>query len=113
MEALECLHTGHGNENAQYKMDSTVPNTTIKEKDLGLTISADMKVSDQCGNPAAKGNQIIGLIRRNIVYKEKELIIPLYKTIVRPHLEYCIQAWRPHSKKDIDILERDKGEQPK
>ena len=40
----------------------------------------------------AKGNQILGLIRRNIVYKENELIIPLYKTIVRPHLEYCIQA---------------------
>ena len=43
---------------------------------------------------------------QNILYKEKELIIPLYKTIVRPHLEYCIQAWRPYRKKDIDILER-------
>ena len=75
-------------------------------KDLGLTISADMKVSEQCGIAAAKGNQILGLIRRNIVYKEKELIIPLYKTIVRPHLEYCIQAWRPYRKKDIDMLER-------
>ena len=49
-----------------------------------------MKVSEQCGIAAAKGNQIHGLIRRNIVYKEKELIILLYKTIVRPHLEYCI-----------------------
>ena len=40
------------------------------------------------------------------MYKEKELIIPLFKTIVRPHLEYCIQAWRPYRKKDIDMLER-------
>ena len=40
------------------------------------------------------------------MYKEKELIIPLYKTIVRPHLEYCIQAWRPYRKKDINMLER-------
>ena len=54
----------------------------------------------------AKGNQILGLIRRNIVCKENELIIPLYKTIVRPHLEYCIQARRPYREKDIDILER-------
>ena len=81
-------------------------NTTLKENDLGLIISADMKVSEQCGIAAAKGNQIIGLIRRNIVYKEKELLIPLYKTIVRLHLEYCIQAWRPTRKKDIDMLER-------
>ena len=102
----KCLHTGHGNEDAQYTMGDTVLNTTSKEKDLGLTISADMKVSEQCGIAAAKGNQILGLIRRNIVYKEKELIIPLYKTIVRPHLEYCIQAWRPYRKKDIDMLER-------
>ena len=65
-----------------------------------------MKVSEQCGIAAANGNPILGLIRRNIVYKEKELIIPLYKTIVRPHLEYCIQAWRPYRQKDIDMLER-------
>ena len=102
----KCLHTGHGNEDAQYTMGDTVLNTTLKEKDLGLTISADMKVSQQCGIAAAKGNQILGLIRRTIVYKEKELIIPLYKTIVRPHLEYCIQALRPYRKKDIDMLER-------
>ena len=40
------------------------------------------------------------------MYKKKELIIPLYKTIVRPHLEYGIQARRPYHKKDIDMLER-------
>ena len=85
-------------------MGGTVLDTTLKEKDLGLTISADMKVSEQCGIKAAKGNQIIGLIRRNIVYKEKELIMSLYKNIVRPQIEYCIQAWRPYRKKDIDML---------
>ena len=73
-------------------MGGTVLNTTLKEKDLGFAVSADMKVSEQCGIAPAKGNQIVGLIRRKIVYKEKELIIPLYKTIVRPHLEYYIQA---------------------
>ena len=102
----KCLHTGHGNEEAQYAMGDTVLNTTVKEKDLGLTISADMKVSEQRAIAAAKGNQILGLIRLNIVYKGKELIIPLYKTIVRPHLEYCIQPWRLYRKKDSDILER-------
>ena len=45
-------------------------------------------------------------IRRNITYKEKGLIIPLYKAIVKPHLEYCIQACNPHIRKDIDMLEK-------
>ena len=66
--------------------------TTLKENDIGITISADMKVSEQCGFAASNGNQILVLIRRNITYKEKKLIIPLYKTIARPHLEFCIQA---------------------
>ena len=65
------LHTGHGNLDVNYKMGATVLGTIIKEKDLGVTISADMKVSEQCGIAASKGNQTLGLIRRNITYKEK------------------------------------------
>ena len=83
-----------------YKMGHTSLGTTVKENDLGITISADMKVSEQCGIVASKDNKILGLIRRNITYKEKRLIIPLYKAIVRPHLEYCIQAWIPYRKKN-------------
>ena len=67
----KCLHTGNGNEDAQYTMGGTVLNTTVKEKDLGLAISADMKASEQCGIAAARGTQILGLIRRNPVYKSK------------------------------------------
>ena len=58
----KCLHTGHGNLNVNYKMGDTVLGTTVKEKDLGVTISADMKVSEQCGIAASKGNQILGLL---------------------------------------------------
>ena len=67
----KCLHTGHGNFNVKYKMEDTVLGTTVKEKDLGVTISADVKVSELCGIAASKGNQIIGLIRRNIAYGKK------------------------------------------
>ena len=54
-----------------YKMGDTVLGTTVTEKDLGVTLIADMEVSEQCGIAASKGNQIIGLIRKNITYKEK------------------------------------------
>ena len=102
----KCIHIGHGNMDKEYKMGDAVQCRTTQEKDLGVTFSADMKVSEQCGIAASKGNQILGLIRRTITYKEKHLIVPLYKAIVRPHLEYCIQAWRPYRKIDIDKLER-------
>ena len=62
----ECLHTG--NLDINYKMGDTLPGTTVKEKDLGITISADMKVSEQCGIAASKGNQILEL--SNITYNK-------------------------------------------
>ena len=65
------LHTGHGNLDVNYKMGDTVLGTTVKEKYLGVTISVDVKVPEQCGMAASKGNHIIGLIRRNITYKDK------------------------------------------
>ena len=67
----KCLLTGHGNLNVNYEMGDTVLGSTVKEKELGVTISANMKVSEQCGIAASKGNQIHGLIRRNITYKGK------------------------------------------
>ena len=88
----KCLHTGPGNAGMNYEMGGTILCKTVKEKDLGVTMNANMKVSEQCRIAASKGNQVLGMIRRNITYKEKSLIIPLYKAIVRPHLEYCIQA---------------------
>ena len=89
-EKCKCIHIGHGNMDEEYKTRDAVLGRTTQENDLGVTFSADVK----------------GLIRRTIVYKEKQLMVPLYKAIVRPHLEYCIQAWRPYRKKDIDKLER-------
>ena len=92
-------------------MGGTILGKTAKEKDLGVSMNANMKVSEQCRIAASKGNQILGMIRRNISYKEKSLIVSLYKSIVRPHLEYYIQAWSPYLRKDIDILKKFKGEQ--
>ena len=52
-----------------------------------MSLSAYMKVSEQCGIAASKGIQMFWSTRRNITYKDKKLIIPLHKSIVRPHLE--------------------------
>ena len=51
-------------------------------------------------------NRILGMIKRNFDYLDRDMVLQLYKSLVRPHLEYCVQAWRPHLQKDIDLLER-------
>ena len=92
------IHIGHGNTDEEYKVSDAVLGRTTQEKDLGVTLSVDMNVLEQCRIAASKGNQMLGLIGRTTMYNEKQLIVPLYKAIVIPHFEYCIQAWRPYRK---------------
>ena len=67
----KCLHTGPENTGMNYEMGGIILSKTVKEKDLGVTMNANMKVSEQCRIVASKGNQVLGMIRRNITYKEK------------------------------------------
>ena len=67
----KCLHTGPGNTGMNYEMGGTILSKTVKETYLGVTMNANMKVSEQCRIAASKGNQVLGMIRRNISYKEK------------------------------------------
>ena len=97
---------GPGHTGMNYEMGGTILCKTVKEKDLGVTMNANMKVSEQCRIAASKGNQVLGMIRRNITYKDKSLIVSLYQVTARPHLEYCIQAWSPYLRKYIDMLEK-------
>ena len=63
----KCLHTGSGNTGMNYEMGGTILSKTVKEKVLeGVTMNANMKVSEQCRIAASKGNQVLGMIRRNI-----------------------------------------------
>ena len=102
----KCLHTGSGNTGVNYEMGGIILSKTVKEKYLGVTMNANMKVSEQCKIAASQGKQVLGMIRRNITCKENSFIIPVYKAIVRPHSEYCIQAYNPYIRKDRDMLEK-------
>ena len=90
---------------AQTKMERSMLNITYKDRRTNIWVR-----DEQCRLAASKGNQVLGMIRRNITYKEKKLIVPLYIAIVRPHLEYCIQAWSPCLRKDIDMLDKNTEE---
>ena len=72
---------------------------------MGVIIYVDLKWDKQCSEAAKKANRMLGMIKRNLVDRSKETIISLYKSLVRPHLEYCCQIWSPYYKKDIKLIE--------
>jgi len=78
----------------------------VVNEDLGVIFNEKLQVGKQCLKAASKANQILGMIKRTFVSRKKEFIIPLYKSLLRPHLDYCKQAWRPHLRKDIEVIER-------
>jgi ribonucleases P/MRP protein subunit RPP40 len=104
-EKCKVMHFGHDNAKVDYILEGNILDKVSEEKDLGVVICDNLKVSKQCRIAAKKGYQILGLIYRTFVSKNKNIIIKLYKSLVRPHLDYCIQAWRPYLKKDIEVLE--------
>ena len=97
---------GKNNENRDYRMQGVILERVTQEKDLGVVIDMGGKQTAQCQAGIGQANRVLGCSRRGIIYKSKEVVLTLYRNLLRPHLEYCVQFWSPQFRKDIDAIER-------
>jgi len=105
---VKCItmHIGSGNTEYKYSMKGRQLDVVTTEKDLGVLISSNLKVAEKCQAAYCKANRMLGLLKRTVKYRNPVMMVRLYKSLVRPHLEYSSPVWNPHYKKDKLLLER-------
>jgi len=105
MAKCKVLHMGRGNLKHKYRLGGEWLKSSSEEKGLGVLLDEKLNMSRQCALAAQKGNHILGCIKRSVASRSREVILPLYSALVRPHLQYCVQLWSPQHGKDMDVLE--------
>ena len=78
IDKCKVIHIGHNNIAFSYQMNGHTLQKAKSENDLGVIISNDLKVSDQCAKAYAEASRTLGLIGRNIRYKQTDVMLKLF-----------------------------------
>jgi len=105
-DKCSVIHLGKNNPKSIYSLCNKEIKSSTKERDLGVIVDSTMKFSEHCNAVARSANATLGMIKRNVVSRNKNIVTKIYKALVRPKLDYCVQAWRPYLKKDVEQLEK-------
>ena len=97
--------------NAIYSLGGEPLGESRMLKALGILEDDRLSNDMQCQAAANKANRILACIKKGINSRDKAIILPLYKTLVRLHLEYVVQFWAPALRKDVLEMESREGQQ--
>jgi len=100
------LHMVWGNPCYQYRVRDKGVKSSPAKNNFAELVDEKWDISRQCALAAQKDSHMLGFIKKSIPSRSREVILPLYSTSVRFHLESCVQHWSPQHRTDMDLLER-------
>lgn len=106
VDKCSVLHIGKENPRKKYTIQGNALISVKTQRDLGVVITEDLKWEAHIITIVKRANSLLYTINKAFSHITPELFLKIYKTYVRPMLEYAYQIWSPYFKKDIDLLER-------
>lgn len=106
LQKTAVLHIGIHSTVRQYYLHGVALPSVSEATDLGVLVSSNLKFSKHCLTISKKGFQMVNLIFKVFLCRDKGFLLQMFKTFIRPKLEYCTEVWSPYLLKDIDSIER-------
>ncbi|KAJ7400838.1 hypothetical protein BTVI_101643 [Pitangus sulphuratus] len=105
----KMLHLDWDKPQCKYRMGNEQTESSPVEKDLGVLVDERQDMNWQHAITAQKANCILGCIKSSMDSKSRKVILPLYSTLVRPHLEHCIQLWASSTGRTLTYRRKSRG----
>ena len=106
VDKCKVLHIGSNQHNRQYRLGGDFIAVSDVERDLGILIDNKLTLHKQCSSAVAKANKLLGIIRRSFEYINVDMMLCLYKSLIRPVIEYGNIIWGPHYVIDQQAIEK-------